>query len=71
MQVLIMILGLLVCYAFGTAWFMVVYMASTGPVGLLTVLGWCVFPFLLPDVLKILLALVLGRRIGKYAAIRR
>src|SRR5699024_8014313 len=46
MQVLIMILGLLVCYAFGTAWFMVVYMASTGPVGLLTVLGWCVFPFL-------------------------
>ena len=71
MQVLIMILGLLVCYAFGTAWFMVVYMASTGPVGLFTVLGWCVFPFLLPDVLKLLLALVLGRRIGKYAAIRR
>ena len=65
-----MLLGLLVCYAFGTAWFMVVYMASAGAVGLVTVLGWCVLPFIVPDILKILLALALGKRIRRYTGLR-
>ena len=58
-----MILGLLVCYAFGTAWFMVVYARKTGPIGLGTALGWCVFPYLLPDAVKIALASVLTGRL--------
>lgn len=66
-QFLIMLAGLVVCYGFGTVWYMGFYMYTTGPVGLLTVLGWCVFPFVIPDVLKIALALLLGRRIRKYA----
>jgi biotin transport system substrate-specific component len=61
-----MILGLLVCYAFGTAWFMLVYIAKTGPVGLLTVLGWCVFPFIIPDLCKIGLALLLTQRLKRF-----
>lgn len=60
-----MVLGLIACYAFGTAWFMLVYMASTGPVGLVTVLGWCVFPFMIPDLCKIGLALFLTRRLKR------
>ncbi len=56
-------LGLLLCYALGTAWFMVVYARTKGPVALGTVLSWCVLPFLLPDVGKLLLALLLSRRI--------
>lgn len=64
--VLSMILGLLVCYAFGTAWFMYVYTQNTGPVGLVTVLSWCVFPFIIPDAVKILLATTLVQRIYKY-----
>ena len=44
-----MVVGLIVCYAFGTAWFMIMYTRSAGPVGLVTVLGWCVFPFIIPD----------------------
>lgn len=59
-----MVLGLLVCYAFGTVWFLAVYTRSTGPVGLMTVLGWCVFPFVLPDLLKIGLAMLLQRRLA-------
>ena len=51
-----MILGLAVCYAVGTLWFMAVYAASSGPVGIFTVLGWCVFPFIIPDIAKIVLA---------------
>lgn len=61
-----MLIGLLVCYAFGTAWFMFVYARSTGPVGLGTVMGWCVIPFILPDCAKIACALIVSNRVGKY-----
>lgn len=58
-----MVAGLLVCYAFGTAWFMVVYARDSGSIGLITALSWCVFPYIIPDALKILLAAVLTRRL--------
>ncbi|MGN0967961.1 MAG: biotin transporter BioY [Oscillospiraceae bacterium] len=60
-----MVLGLLVCYAFGTAWFMVVYARNAGAVGLGTALGWCVIPYIIPDLVKIALALLLSRRLSK------
>ena len=62
-KVVALVIGLAVCYAFGTAWFMHVYMKSSGEVGLFTVLGWCVFPFIIPDLLKMTLAVVISRRI--------
>lgn len=55
--------GLLLCYAFGTAWFMIVYTKTTGEIGLATALGWCVIPYIIPDVIKIALALILTRRL--------
>lgn len=58
-----MVLGLLVCYAFGTIWFMVVYAQNSGAIGLMTALGWCVFPFIIPDIIKIALALLLTKTI--------
>lgn len=58
-----MVVGLAVCYAFGTAWYMIVYTQSSGPVALGTVLGWCVTPFILPDLVKIALALLLTARL--------
>lgn len=63
-----MVLGLIGCYAFGTAWFVVVYAQKTGPVGIWTALGWCVFPYIIPDLAKMALALVLRKRLR--AAIR-
>ncbi len=54
-----MVAGLLVCYAFGTAWFMIVYLRTVGAVSLVTALMWCVIPFVIPDLIKILLALTL------------
>ena len=65
-MILAMALGLVVCYAFGTAWFMLVYARTTGAVGLMTALGWCVFPFILPDCVKISLAILLAKRIPKH-----
>ena len=61
--VLSMIAGLITCYAFGTAWFMVVYAKDSGSVGLMTALGWCVFPYVIPDAVKIGLATVITRRV--------
>ena len=58
-----MVLGLLACYVFGTAWFMVVYTRNTGAIGLWTALGWCVFPFILPDAAKMALAALVARRL--------
>ena len=59
-----MVIGLAVCYAFGTAWFLVVYARTTGPIGLWTALGWCVFPYILPDLVKLTLALVIRKRLA-------
>ena len=55
-------LGLLICYTFGTAWFLLIYVNQTGPVSLSTVLGWCVVPFIVPDLIKIALALGFTKR---------
>lgn len=57
------VLGLLVCYLFGTVWFIVVYGRTTGPVGIMTALGWCVFPYVVPDLLKLVLAVTLSQRV--------
>ena len=46
--ILSMVAGLIACYTFGTAWFMV--LSNTGFLAALTA---CVFPFLLGDALKI------------------
>lgn len=64
-RALSMVSGLLVCYAFGTAWFMFMYARTSGAVGLGTVLGWCVIPFIIPDLVKIALALLLCKRLAK------
>ena len=62
-QIIALVLGLALCYAFGTAWFMVVYTKANGAVGLGTVLSWCVLPFILPDLVKLALALTIARRV--------
>ena len=55
-----MLVGVAVCYAFGTVWFMVV----TG-MNLMTSLTYCVFPFLPGDAVKIILAALLALRLRK------
>lgn len=61
-----MVLGLIVCYAFGTVWFMVVYAKSNAAIGVMTALSWCVFPYVIWDVLKIALAILLEKRVGRF-----
>lgn len=65
----IMVLCLAVCYAFGTAWYVVAYMNQTGAIGVGTALMRCVVPFIAPDTVKILLAMCVAARIRKLGLI--
>ena len=65
-----LILGLIVCYAFGTAWYMLVYMKNTGTVGLLSVLGMCVFPYIIPDLIKLALAVTVAEAVSKTVSVK-
>lgn len=60
------VLGAAAYYAFGTAWYLILYASTGSPVSLMTALGYCVFPFLIPDLVKLALALLLARRVVKY-----
>ena len=64
-QAISMLAGLIVCYIVGTAWFMVVYARNTGPIGIWSALLWCVIPFIIPDLLKLGLALWISLRLKK------
>lgn len=58
-----MLAGLLVCYCVGTLWFAAVYARTSGAVGIWTVLLWCVAPYVVPDLVKIALSMVLCHRL--------
>ncbi len=60
-----LILGLLLCYLFGTLWFVYVYAADGKEIGFGAALGLCVLPYLIPDAIKLVLAFVLARRVKK------
>lgn len=60
------VLVMVTYYVFGTIWFMIVYARTTGPVGLLSALSWCVFPFIVPDLVKLGLAATLAGKLRRH-----
>lgn len=65
-DIILMILGLLVCYTFGTLWYALGYLGGMEGIG--AALTACVLPYVIPDLLKILLAAVVASRLR--AAVR-
>lgn len=61
----LLLAGLLVCYAFGTAWFMYVFAAKGKPLTLLGSLSMCVFQYIVPDVLKLAASEIIAYRVLK------
>ena len=57
--------GLLVCYAFGTAFFVLVYTRTRGAITFGAALSMCVLPFLIPDAAKIALAVPVVIRLSR------
>lgn len=64
--ILAMLVGLVICYAFGTVWFVVVYSKVKEAIGFGAALGLCVFPYIIPDLIKIALAFILTDRLKRY-----
>lgn len=60
-----MLVFLLACYIPGTAWFMFISAQEASPISLSTALSLCVLPFILPDILKLLLAETIAQRLKK------
>lgn len=65
-HILLLILGTLICYAFGTLWFVRVYSSGGSPISVGAALMACVVPFVVPDGAKLALAAVISRRIGRH-----
>lgn len=63
-EILAMVMGIVVLYSFGTAWFMIVYAQANEAVGLMVALDWCVIPFIIPDLIKLGLAVMLARKLS-------
>ena len=60
-----LVIGLLLCYAFGTAWFIKVY-SETKEIDVMTALKWCVIPFIIPDIAKLGFAVLISGKVKKY-----
>ena len=43
---------------------------NSGPIGLATALGWCVIPYIVPDLVKIALALLLQKLLSPAIRLR-
>ena len=57
------ILGLAACYAFGTVWFVIVYSQTKSAITFGAALSLCVLPFIIPDAIKMALAIILSSRV--------
>lgn len=64
-RVLLLWAGMLPCYLAGTIWFVAVMGARGKETGFLSALMLCVVPYLLPDLVKLLLAELVARRVKK------
>ena len=59
-HIALMLICLAACYALGTVWFAMVYKTS-----IFAALCSCVFPFIVPDIIKILLVTLVVKRLNK------
>ena len=65
-RIALLIVGLLVCYAFGTLWFVYGYSNGESVMSFKKAAEICVFPFVPFDLLKMVLAFVISYRIRKH-----
>lgn len=68
-KVILLLTGLIVCYAFGTAWFIFVCSKDGNAMPLSKALKLCVTPFIPFDIIKLILALIIAERVKKYTHI--
>lgn len=61
-----MVVGVAVCYVFGTLWYMLIYKGSVTTSNLQIALTYCVYPYIIPDLIKIVIATFLVNYLKGY-----
>lgn len=59
-----LISGLLACYCFGTIWYTAVYLRNMSLESFISSLVICVVPFIIPDLIKIAVAILISRKLS-------
>ena len=62
--------GLVLCYAFGTAWFTLLMNSRGKEISFLAGLSTCVFPFILPDLAKLFVSRLLAAQLKRAHLLR-
>lgn len=65
-RILCWLIGLILCYTFGTVWFYRLYLTSGGSGSVWAVVIKCVLPYILPDLAKLAAAHFLTERLQKF-----
>lgn len=68
-MVIAMLAGLVVCYVLGTIWFVYIMSNSGKSMTFVAALLLCVVPYIIPDLIKIALAVLVVKRVGKHVKI--
>ena len=63
LQIFALLMGLVLCYCFGTLWFFKLSLHGENSLTLSQIFGVCVLPFMIPDLLKLTLAWIISRRL--------
>ena len=58
--------GLIVCYIFGTLWYVLLFIKNGDTISFTSALTICVLPFIIPDILKIVLSVAISEKIKNY-----
>ena len=56
---------LVLCYGLGTAWYML-YVSAQSEIGIVSALSVCVLPYIIPDIIKVCLAIISAERIKRF-----
>lgn len=64
-RIILMTIGLAICYLFGTVWFVCVYSNGDSSITFYSALKICVIPFVPFDLIKLVLSLIITERVKK------
>ncbi len=66
-----MLIGLAAMYISGTVWFILIYIGESKAITLAQSLKWCIVPFIIPDIIKLTLSLMITKRLRKHITLIR
>ncbi len=65
-KIIVLFAGQCLCYLSGSLWYVTLYIKNFSLAGFISVLSICVLPFLLPDILKLVLSFSAANKLNKH-----